>query len=687
MKKKRGIEKSEAIFQIVNLVVAILAFSFLVSLSTPVVSSYTDNEWIEIVAKDLDLTNQQAADLLGLKYKPHYGSPFSKKIAGFGAKERGRALFQPGSGPDALLSGLMWAFIAYTAVSLIGPIFGIEGDQVDALAKAAAVGFGLGRGLYVGTEIGKWGAVGVGLVVGLIILDMLWQEKDEKIVSFSCHPWEAPEKGADCEECNSDIYPCTEYRCKSLGQACVLLNRGTGEEKCAWNASSDVIPPVISTWDEPLNRNHIYSPDVAISPPDNGVKILYEESSDGCVKAFTPLSFGIVTSEPAQCKIDSNRTDKFEEMMYYFGGSNIYKYNHTQTLSLPGPEHVNAEAPELENDGEYNLYVRCKDANGNENTGMFVFNFCVEKGPDLTPPEIVETSITNNAPIQYGVNETEIEIYVNEPSDCRWSKIDQAYDNMEETMTCSSHIYEMNNLMLYTCTTTLKGLEDRKDNNFYFRCRDQPLLGESLDRNTMEESYLFTLIGTQPLNIIDVLPESDSVITSAATLAPVYIEMETDNGYNFGDSWCSYSDTGDEDDFVEMFETGETNLHKQRLDLVGGEHTYYLKCVDLGGNSDTSNVTFNVEIDTEAPKVVRVYKEGLNLKVSTDENSTCTYSTNKDRKCNFILEEAKNMPQVNTTEHYAEWQTRQTYYIKCKDVNNKQPLPNQCSVIVKPINL
>ncbi|MGD2072168.1 MAG: hypothetical protein PVG65_01595, partial [Candidatus Thorarchaeota archaeon] len=202
-----------------------------------------------------------------------------------------------------------------------------------------------------------------------------------------------------------------------------------------------------------------------------------------------------------------------------------------------------------------------------------------------------------------------------------------------------------------------------------------------------EESYLFTLIGTQPLNIIDVLPESDSVITSAATLAPVYIEMETDNGYNFGDSWCSYSDTGDEDDFVEMFETGETNLHKQRLDLVGGEHTYYLKCVDLGGNSDTSNVTFNVEIDTEAPKVVRVYKEGLNLKVSTDENSTCTYSTNKDRKCNFILEEAKNMPQVNTTEHYAEWQTRQTYYIKCKDVNNKQPLPNQCSVIVKPINL
>ena len=38
MEKKRGIEKSEAIFQIANLVLAILAFSFLVSLSTPVVS-------------------------------------------------------------------------------------------------------------------------------------------------------------------------------------------------------------------------------------------------------------------------------------------------------------------------------------------------------------------------------------------------------------------------------------------------------------------------------------------------------------------------------------------------------------------------------------------------------------------------------------------------------------------------
>ena len=176
----------------------------------------------------------------------------------------------------------------------------------------------------------------------------------------------------------------------------------------------------------------------------------------------------------------------------------------------------------------------------------------------------------------------------------------------------------------------------------------------------------------------------NGTITGYSTLATVNLEVETEDGYNYGDAWCSYTtvENPTEDDWIQMFETG-TNIHKQRLDLPEDSYTYYFQCVDLGGNAAYSNTTFKVEIDTEAPKVVRVYQDSGKLKIITDEKSTCSYSTNKERECSFDIDEGTNMPYVNSTEHYAEWQDGQTYYVKCKDSNERQPLPDECSIIVR----
>jgi len=602
---------------------------------------------------------------------------------------------------DALIQGAIWALAAYGIGQLIGSLLGLSPGLTNAISLGAAAGvmaghiaYGFipeaGQGLFAPGGFGFGGTsgilglgpVGVGIAVAVIVFIMTYSETKEKLVTFECQPWEAPTGGANCEKCNNDLYPCSEYRCRSLGQACQLLNVGTNEEKCAWVNPKDVNSPIIQTDDKVLTPDHKYNPNTAIRPPDRGVKIQYTKSSDGCVKAFTPLTFGILVNEPAQCKIDYNRTSSYDNMAYYFGGSNIYKYNHTQTLSLPGPDAINAEAPELKADGTYNLYVRCKDANNNTNDDMFVFSFCVEKGPDVTAPVITGTSIANNMPFQYGLNSTALEVYVNEPAQCKWSKTDQSYDNMETQMTCSQHVYDMNSQMLYKCTTTLTGLLDRQDNIFYFKCRDQPVLGNSSDRNTNTESYKFTLKGTQLLNIKQGSVKPNETVKGAGTLATLYLELETENGNNYGDAWCSYSTTGLEKDYIQMFETG-TNKHKQRLDLSSGEYIYYFQCVDLGGNSAWTNTSFKVEIDNNPPVIVRVFKEGDKLKVITDEKSNCAYSNSDDKKCNFAIAEGTNMPYVNSTEHYSEWTTK-NYYIKCEDSGGRQPNPTDCSIIVKP---
>ncbi len=598
---------------------------------------------------------------------------------------------------DAIITGAIWAGIAYGLGQMLGGWFGLDAGEIDALSWGLFAGAYTYRSLSVlkrgdlhnfltdqgllkdgkllGFDAGVWG-VGVGIIVGLL----LYKKESKEIVTFSCQPWQAPtgsRGGNDCEKCN-EVEGCSEYKCKSLGQACELLNAGTEDEKCDWVNPRDTTSPVISLWEEVLTEGYEYEPDDAVRPPARGVKIL--RTAGECIEAFTPLEFGIITDEPAQCRIDYNHTLKFDDMSYWFGESNLFLYNHSQTLSLPGPNAINAAAPELQHDGTYTLYVRCQDANENSNVDEFSIRFCVEKGPDVTPPEIRDTSIANNMPVKYNQTSVDLEVYVNEPAECRWSREDRSYEDMENEMSCSENVWEMNNNLVYTCKTTLTGVKDRQDNIFYFRCKDQPWAEES-ERNKNQESYKFTLVGTETLNIIDIKP--NETIYGSTEVISVNLEVETANGYRNGEAVCSYSDTGRESDWIEFFETG-TSLHTQRLDLVEGDYKYYVKCSDLGGNRDDNYTEFKVETDREAPVVARVYRENELLKIVTIEDSTCRYDI---KSCNFNFEDGIDMPYANQTDHVAEWQTENTYYVRCSDEYGNLPLSNECSIIVRPYDL
>ncbi|MFH1711384.1 MAG: hypothetical protein ABH840_03670 [Nanoarchaeota archaeon] len=619
---------------------------------------------------------------------------------------------------NTIVSSLMYAGAIAGVVYLAAGLFGASANTQKALAAGTFAGvmtynlvnplatgagwnmelFGMAKnfmgsgGLGASAPLLSWGlAIGVGFAV----FAMMYKKTSSKTVTFDCKPYEPPTGGSFCESCNKDLFrPCSEYRCQSLGQACKLLNEDvSGKEKCVWVNPNDVKSPTITPWKEVLTTGYSYIP-MATRPSSRGTQIVRDAASDGCVKAFTPLRFGISTNEPTQCKIDYNNTvnvrdvkNAYDSMGYYFGESNLYDYNHSQTLRLPGPAALAAQniSPEIGLDGKFTLFVRCQDANGNVNEDEFAMQFCVEKGPDTTPPKIEGTSIPTEMPVQFNTEEVDIEVYVNEPASCKWSKQDKDYDLMENEMLCDQNVWEINSNMLYKCFTKLTGLENRIDNNFYFRCKDQPYAADQNDRIVNSESYPFVIKGTQPLNIKANSVKPNGTIQGFSNVVSVDLELETENGYNKGDAICYYSTSTVDSSFIKMFETG-TNKHKQNQQLTVGIYTYYLRCVDLGGNADYNQTTFTVEVDRNAPSIVRIYNEGGNLRVETDEKSTCYYSENLNQQCNFAIDDGKKMLYQNATAHFAEWKTNNNLYIKCVDTSGNQPNPTDCSIIARPYN-
>ncbi|MBS3066113.1 hypothetical protein J4229_03665, partial [Candidatus Pacearchaeota archaeon] len=355
-----------------------------------------------------------------------------------------------------------------------------------------------------------------------------------------------------------------------------------------------------------------YISDTSTRPPALGVKITRNSAGNGCLNAFTPLQFGINTNEPAQCKIDWNITSDFDSMQYYFGES-YSSYNHTLKMRLPGPADFNNPediSPIFKNDGTSQLFVRCRDANGNYNVDAYSIKFCVDKSPDTTPPSIEGTSIASGNPVKFGTQTANVEVYVNEPAECKWSVESKSYADMENKMSCATLPEARNAIMTWVCNTNLTGIKNNADNKYYLRCKDQ---------------------------------------------VNVELELETANGAEEGKAFCFFSPLGTNDSYVQMFETNNFK-HKQTLQLTNGDYKYYFRCTDLGGNSAEAQTSFKVFSDTLPPKVARIYKEeGVGLKIVTDEDAECVYSLTG---CNFKFDDGLKAIYSNSnikTNSYVEW--------------------------------
>jgi len=415
------------------------------------------------------------------------------------------------------------------------------------------------------------------------------------------------------------------------------------------------------------------------------------------------LKFGIELDKPAKCKMTTSRPSSFEDM-----GNNWMRgglsYNHEETLPpVPSKGALEAKNLTLKEGGEFSLYIRCETRQKISSPIDFVINFCVDDGPDTGEPSITRTSIVNNSPVSYfdegEEREINLTIYTHEPAQCRWSRLEQAYEDMpiENEINCPfpdpTDFLDKTNLGDYRCEqTTLTGLENRENKDYYFSCIDQPHLEGEEDeylRNAMEVPYHFRLIGTQPL-ILDSAEPNNTIIKDSTGVIKVILEAKTSAGFDRGKSNCEFKRSTDKESRYVLFRSDgkyDNYEHEQRLDLPAGDYSYDLRCVDLGGNAVTTTITFTVETDTTPPIIVRAFREGDNLKVVTNENATCVYSNTLTIDCGYDFEDGTEMDRDIVgygTIHSLPWNSDKTFYIKCEDEFKNRPAPDKCSITARP---
>jgi len=367
-------------------------------------------------------------------------------------------------------------------------------------------------------------------------------------------------------------------------------------------------------------------------------------------------------------------------MSYDFGERNLYMKQHTQQMTFMGVANLEREGIILTNDGELEFYVRCEAAtNGKANRDEFIFKFCIDKGPDTTSPEIRGFNWIDGAPIAYfeegDSREVDVQVYVNEPAQCKWGWEDKSYDNMENNLTCPDKLENFNAQLSYTCSGKLTSLENNKENKFFFRCNDT--FG-----NVNIQSRTLTLIGTQLLFISSVEPNA-TTIKGATDIIKITLEAETSAGYEQGKATCEYSTTDTSGSYV-LFSDTDSHQHSTNVWLGPGNYNYFIMCVDFAGNSDTREISFTIETDTVPPVVVRIFRDGLNLKIITSEEATCVYD-NKD--CLYDFDDGIGMTTSDDKVHSIAWDSNKNSYIKCQDEFGNQPAPQSCSITVRPFEI
>lgn len=504
-------------------------------------------------------------------------------------------------------------------------------------------------------------------------------------MSLLCLPWTAPTQNQSCDSCNDDpLKPCSEYRCKSLGAACQILNAGTENPVCFEENAGDNVAPIISF-------GGVGSAFKA-TPSQNGVEITLANGNP--IPEFTPVEFTINTDEYATCKVKMNeRSESYDEMEEYLGADNYYNKEHKGYYAmmnidsligmLNNPEQRNELIEKIRN---FDLYVRCADNHGNYNINEYVIRFNVKNGPDLTPPVILASNPANESYIKYGEREKDLSIYLIEPSECKYSPTPgKNYFEMENSFECITDVEEYTNYG-WECKTRI-GILEEEETNIYIKCLDQPwlelseysyLLAEGRERNANQEDQILTFKKSKSnLTVSDIYPSG--YIENGYEPVTISLSAKTSGGAaGNGYSTCKY--IFEENGWAaEFMNSGSANHQQNEFNLLAGEYNMKVECKDIAGNIGTGETKFNIVLDTKAPVITNVLKKGDNLEIFTDENARCSFS---HESCMFDLENGTLMEGTLSKTHQTNWKAGHTYYIKCKDIwENKN---NVCDKVISP---
>ncbi|MFH1591820.1 MAG: hypothetical protein ABIB47_00430 [Candidatus Woesearchaeota archaeon] len=555
-----------------------------------------------------------------------------------------------GVGDKLIMSNGNAVFQAQTTGTLTGTSTGVQG--ITATSNSVASSWSALPTI--------WGAVQVVAWIWTIynIVDVFFADTMTATGTFKCKSWEAPDGGYDCGECNEGELPCSEYRCRALGKACSIVNEGTEDVLCVNLLPNDASSPKIDP-----DRDAMA--DLTIEEKTTGFTVTER------IPAFTPVNLAIKTKdEPAQCKFATEPNVEFEEMGFDFGDG-LFDFEHELVFNLPS-ELTADQALELTNGGQYTLFVKCKDANGNPNRRDYTIKFGIQKGPDLTAPHITDTLIESGTFIAANLDAIPITIFVNEPVSCKWDRRNIDYDQMENTFSCAGSAADISSRGTYECGTSLalekpnEGAgEETKQNDFFFRCKD--------GAGNKGAGSRFSLVSTVPLEIISKEPEG-----LLRTGTDIELKVETSKGAESGVAVCGYSLEDAPLTNIPQFASTTSQTHTQGLPpQLEGDYNFFVKCMDKAGNLVEDNIGFAVERDTGEPELVFVFKDtqlGV-LTIKTNEPASCEFAEN-----DFLFGRGTPMASSDNIEHEASL-GQDAYLIKCQDFAEE---PNEATFRVVP---
>ncbi len=519
-------------------------------------------------------------------------------------------------------------------------------------AIGGAIGFGLGYLLQLGTTMSLVLAVAIALIIFLFLSCKIKKFK----VTFQCNQWERP-AGGDCNACNRIDVPCTRYRCESSGQTCKLINEGTTEQMCIDKCRGNESIPEIRPWNG-LNGS-LPSTGYIYRTITDGFEIAKPDGS--CIDPYTKVNFGIRLvddNDPnaeckfSQCKIGTDASQPYEEMTNFFGDRSSFLPYHKADVFFPSPESLrhqyNLSDETIRELSTMNFYVKCKSSTGQVNPQPYKIKTCISLGPDLIAPVITGTIPRNGEYVQYGKDRIELQVFANEPSNCRYSNISKGYDQMENQMNCETDLLQYTDFG-WACNTTLKNISEK----IYIRCRDI-----SENNNTMSDSYEYSLLqSSSALSIASTKPSNGEEILSGVEPVNIVLRAETSGGAENGKAVCEWKGNGYSDYFTET----NSNFHSYEWKYATrGNYNLNFYCEDIAGNNATAVSSFLVTIDDFGPRITRIYKSG-GLKIVTNENAECRYGFSR----RFDFANATLMD-GNELEHDAEWKST-TYYVQCSD--------------------
>jgi hypothetical protein len=498
-------------------------------------------------------------------------------------------------------------------------------------------------------------------IISVIITGGTAGKKRKHTVRLDCMPWVAPGGGDDCGKCNELSIDgiCTEYKCRSLGKQCEMINADDPlRADCIKGEIDDVLPPAISPWRE-IIQDQGYDIDV-LGSNCGGYEIVPK------IESLKRTTIGIKTNEYARCRYDFNHSLNYYDMWNSFD-QDYLSLEHNFTKVYPGGQ-------------DYTMFIRCIDKYDNGEDGCeYMIKFGTKNEPDYTAPIILDTSIPNGGSVAYGLNETPLILFMNEPIEtCRWDKQDVDFEQMEinNSFFCGCYDAESNactgtvnpgigeelcefldgyGLFIeesFECVGMLQDIEQDKENKYYISCVD--IKKEDETGCNINDNYEFKLKGSQALNIANVEPESGTYYYPEFVL-----RVLTTGGANDGISNCYYNNGYGP---LEFFETGG-KIHIQEQNVAKGNHEYFINCVDGIGNEANETISINIDADTNPPVVENLYSEGGILYLITDEESTCEYSVDEY----FDIGEGFEMVGVMVESHSLVM-VEDVYYIQCYDV-------------------